>query len=112
VSEIFRFRDWAVHPGAKFQQPEYRDDVNLGIDWHFVAFRRANAIGATALTIGLLDSLVGALDRGSDELKGMKPHARRKMDEILAACETLDEFPPIGRAEPPGPTQPTPTAPS
>jgi hypothetical protein len=50
VSEIFRFRDWAVHPGAKFQQPEYRDDINLLVDWHFVAFRRANAIGATALT--------------------------------------------------------------
>lgn len=106
VSEIFRFRDWAVHPGAKFQQPEYRDDLNLAMDWHFVAFRRANAIGATALTVGLLDTLVAALDRGSDELKTMKQHARHKMDEILDACEALDEFPPVGRAEPP--TEPTP----
>lgn len=107
VSEIFRFRDCAVHPGAKFQQPEYRDDINLLVDWHFVAFRRANAIGATALTVGLLDSLVAALDRGSDELKTMKQHARQKMDEILDACEALDEFPPIGRTEPPEPTGPS-----
>jgi len=111
VSEVFRFRDWAVHPGAKFRQPEYRDDLNVALDWHYVAFRRENAVGATALTVSLLDSLVEALNRGSDELATMKQYARRRMDEILDIYEALDGFPPIGRAEPSVTTETTPPSP-
>jgi hypothetical protein len=112
ISEVFRFRDWAVHPGAKFRGPEYREDRNLLVDWHFVAFRRENAIRATVQTVSMLDVLVAALDRGSDDLKRMKEYSRRKMDEILDACEAIDAFAPIGRAEPPSATEPTPPSPA
>lgn len=110
IFEVFQFRDWAVHPGAKFRGPEYREDRNLMVDWHFVAFRRENAVKALIQTVSMLDVLVSALDRGSDELKRMQEHARSKMDEILAACSAIDAFPPTDRASPSA-TDPTPTSP-
>jgi hypothetical protein len=100
VSQIFEYRDWAVHPGARFREPEYRPDLNVAVDWHFKAFRGENAVTATAWTVSLLDSLVALLDRGSDELAGTKEGARQKMNAILAVYDALEGFPPIGRAEP------------
>lgn len=103
VSQIFEYRDWAVHPGARFRKPEYRPDLNVALDWHFSAFRRENAVTATAWTVSLLDSLVALLDRGGEELANYKQGARHAMDRILDIYDALDGFPPIGRAEPPPP---------
>jgi hypothetical protein len=101
VSQIFEYRDWAVHPGARFREPEYRPDLNVSLDWHFKAFRSENAITATVLTVSLVDSLVALLDRGSDELASFKEYARRRMDEILALYDSNDIFPALQRAESP-----------
>jgi hypothetical protein len=101
VSEIFQYRDWAVHPGLKYRDAEYRQDLNASMDWHFKAFRRENAVTATLWTVTLIDSLVALLDRGSPELVASKPYARRRMDEILAIYDAQEDFPPIERAEPP-----------
>lgn len=101
VSQIFRFRDWAVHPGSKFREPIYRPDLNVALDWHFTIFRRENAVNATALTVAMLDSLVSYMDRGSKELAEQKQGARRAMDAILDRYDTIDIFPAFRRAEPP-----------
>lgn len=65
IKEIFRFRDWAVHPGSQFKEAIHRDDVDAGVDWHFIAFSASNAVRGVANTVHLLDHLVKALDRGS-----------------------------------------------
>jgi hypothetical protein len=101
VSEIFQYRDWAVHPGLKYRDAEYRQDLNASMDWHFKAFRRENAVTATLWTVTLIDSLVALLDRGSPELVASKPYARHRMDEMLAIYDAQEGFPPIERAEPP-----------
>ena len=67
VSQVFHFRDLAVHPGSKFREAVYRPVLNVDLDWHFSAFRRQNAVNATAIAIGMLDSLVSYMDRGSKE---------------------------------------------
>jgi len=100
VSEIFEYRDKAVHPGSKYREPEYRQDLNASMDWHFKAFRRENAVTATLWTVTLLDSLVALLDRGSPDLVAHKPYARKRMDEILAIYAAQEGFPSIERAEP------------
>jgi hypothetical protein len=100
VQEMFRFRDWAVHPGSRFRKPEYREDVDAFVDWHFVAFRASNAVAGVGKTVELLDFLVAVLDRGSDELVKWKPGARRSMNQILDAYEASDKLHPIGRVEP------------
>ena len=101
VSEIFRYRDWAVHPGSKYRDPEYRQDLNASMDWHFKAFRRENAVTATQWTVTLIDSLVALLDRGSPELVASKPYVRHRMGDILAIYDAQEGFPSIERAEPP-----------
>ena len=100
VKEIFKFRDWAVHPGSRFTTPAYRDDLGVSVDWHFVAFRASNAVAGVGKTVELLDFLVAVLDRGSDELVEWKPHARRMMDQILDSYEATDKLRPIVRVEP------------
>jgi hypothetical protein len=101
VSQIFRFRDWAVHPGSKFCEPIYRPDVNVALDWHFTVFRRENAVNSMALTVAMLDSLVSYMDRGSEELAEQREGARRAMDAILDRYEAAGIFPAFQRREPP-----------
>lgn len=45
IRDVFKFRDWAVHPGSKFRKPIIRPDVD-GLDWHFAVFRGENAVNA------------------------------------------------------------------
>ena len=35
VSQVFHFRDLAVHPGSKLREAVHRPDLNVGLDWHF-----------------------------------------------------------------------------
>jgi hypothetical protein len=101
VSQLFQFRDWAVHPGSKYREPIYRPDLNAGYDWHFTIFRRDNALAAAHETVILLDALIAVLNRGSEELAGYQSFARQRMDKILDLYESHDGFPPIARKEPP-----------
>jgi hypothetical protein len=43
LREAFKYRDWAVHPPAKFQQPLYYDAIDAGAEWRFLAFGAHNA---------------------------------------------------------------------
>lgn len=101
VREIFRFRDWAVHPGSLYREPIYRPDVDAGVEWHFAVFRAANAVAGVSKIVALLDFMVGKLDRGSEELAKWKPPARKAMNQILDGYESSDKLLPLTRAEPP-----------
>lgn len=54
VSEIFRFRDWAVHPPAEFQSPTRHPDLGVGVEWRFVAFSSSNAVVANRAAIDIV----------------------------------------------------------
>ena len=78
VKEIYRFRDYAVHPPAKFSTPEYRQDIERATEWRFVAFSYGNAFaavhGSLVLTKLLLsrpvpDSLVETQGRLARQLQ-------------------------------------------
>jgi hypothetical protein len=101
VSQVFHFRDLAVHPGSKFREPVYRPDLNVALDWHFTIFRRDNAVNATAMTVAMLNGLVSFMDRGSKELAEQMQGARLAMDAILDRYEDIDILPAFQRAEPP-----------
>ncbi|WP_131590615.1 hypothetical protein [Mycolicibacterium setense] len=101
VSQLFRFRNWAVHPGAQFRPPIYRPDLNAALDWHFTVFCRENAVKATAMTVQMMDSFVTVLDRGSAELAEQKQGARRVMDAILDRYESANCLSELQRVESP-----------
>jgi hypothetical protein len=83
IRELFRFRDWAVHPGSKYREPVYREDLDSGVDWHFAVFRAENAVNATSMTVQMLDALVECLHRGSPDLRAHRKAARIAMDDVL-----------------------------
>jgi hypothetical protein len=60
LEQLFRFRDWAVHPPADFRAPVAHPDIGSGVDWRFVAFSAANArqlLDATDKILGQLFEL-------------------------------------------------------
>lgn len=87
IRELFRFRDWAVHPGSRFREPILRVDVDAGVDWHFMAFRGDNAVAVVAKTVSMMDVLVARLLRGSDELRQNHRGSRRAMTRVLEAYD-------------------------
>jgi hypothetical protein len=87
VKELFRFRDWAVHPGSRFREPIHRDDVNAGVDWHFMAFRAPNAVGAVVNTVMSMETLVACLLRGGEDLRQNHPGSLRAMERVLEGYE-------------------------
>jgi hypothetical protein len=78
----------------------HREDVDAGVDWHFIAFRASNAVMGVAKTVQLLDHLVKVLDRGSEDLVKWKPGARTAMNHVLNEYESSDKLVAIDRAEP------------
>jgi hypothetical protein len=101
VSQIYKFRDWAVHSPSEFAPAQYRADLEVGLDQCFNRFRRENAIMATAMAVCLFDYLVSFLQSGSAELAEQKQGARRKMDLLLDQYEAAGVFPAVTRREPP-----------
>lgn len=43
LKDLFRFRDWAVHPPADLRYPMLHEDLDSGVDWRFIAFSAKNA---------------------------------------------------------------------
>jgi len=102
VEEVFRFRDWAVHPSSEFKELVYRPDIDVSVDWHFVAFSATNAVAAVGKTVQLFDHMVKKLD-GVDvaaELAEWKPYARKAMDHLLDEYESSGKLQAFDRAEP------------
>ena len=43
LEEVSEWRDWSVHPRAGFEKPVRYDELHVGVEWRFVAFRFDNA---------------------------------------------------------------------
>jgi len=49
VKQVFKFRDWAVHPPGGWSEPVLHPDLNTSMAAGYVAFRAANAVTAYVL---------------------------------------------------------------
>jgi hypothetical protein len=58
IQEIFKYRDWAVHPPAEFREPVRHDLFDVGVEWRFVAFRASTAVAVTRNSTSLIDQCV------------------------------------------------------
>ncbi len=68
VHEVFRFRDWAVHPPADFRAPLKHDLLDSGVEWRFVAFGASNAVRAAGTATAIIAQCIDAPRAGNDEL--------------------------------------------
>jgi hypothetical protein len=53
MGQVFQFRNWAVHPPAKFEQALHHPDLNVGVEWRFIVFRADNCVNATRFALGV-----------------------------------------------------------
>lgn len=94
---IDQMRGKAVHPGAEFQDPVYRPDINRAVDWHYATFRAEHAVKAVVGGMQILDILLGCMSRGNDALKEWEPHASKRFETLMDIYDDTD-LPPVPRA--------------
>lgn len=68
MQEVFKFRDWAVHPPSDFREAHYNDLIDAGTDWRFVAFRAENASHAAVFAASSISQCLKAPRRSVIEL--------------------------------------------
>jgi hypothetical protein len=93
ISDLFRFRGWAVHSDAKFRAAVERPELDRGVDWHYAAFRADNAITVVGGTLQMLSALTDVFGRGSKEMHDWQPHAREALDAVIARYEAEERLP-------------------
>ncbi|MFD1504287.1 hypothetical protein FE374_04385 [Georgenia yuyongxinii] len=93
ISDLFRFRGWAVHADANFRPAVERPDLNRGVDWHYVAFSADNAVAVVGGTLQMLSALVDVFGRGSEEMRAWQPHAREALDTVITRYDAEDRLP-------------------
>jgi hypothetical protein len=54
IKEVYKFRDWAVHPSAEFRQVYLHPVIQQGVEWRHIAFSSDNAYKALAIAQTLL----------------------------------------------------------
>lgn len=69
IKEISHLRDRAVHPSHKIERTMQRDDVPVGVDWRFVAYRYSNCRVALDNTMKMFGEF---FERASWDAKIMK----------------------------------------
>ena len=93
ISDLFRFRGWAVHSDAKFRAAVERPDLDRGVDWHYAAFPADNAITVVGGTLQMLSALTDVFGRGSTEMHDWQPHARDALDAVIARYDAEERLP-------------------
>ncbi len=84
LAQLFKFRDWAVHPPAEFSQPIEHEDLQVGVEWRFVAFSAKNA---RTFQNGSEDLLIGGLDRIRPGLPELEEWASGLKNRLAETCE-------------------------
>ncbi|MCX5955921.1 MAG: hypothetical protein NTW51_05810 [Cyanobacteria bacterium] len=72
--QLFKWRGWSVHPPADFSAPVLYDELNIGVDWRFVAFRAENA--GRSLNFALT-CIVGLLQKPKPKYATLVEHCDR-----------------------------------
>lgn len=92
VAEVFRFRDWAVHPPADFREPIPHDMLDSSVEWRFVAFRAENACRAVGAVTSIIAQCVHEPRRQNADLvawcEGQEARIDARLHRVLAEIPT------------------------
>lgn len=78
LKELFKWRDWGVHPPAEFDRPVRYDELGVATEWRFVAFRAENTRNAVKLALSLIAQL--------------PPHPKPEFSELTKHCNDAIHF--------------------
>jgi hypothetical protein len=82
LKEIYRFRDLAVHPTAKANEPVRHPELDVGVEWRFVAYRYENAQPLVRAAIQLIDELVSKGNPKADEVAKYANYLKPQLDAL------------------------------
>lgn len=88
LSQVFRFRGAAVHPGSEYREPVYRPELDSGVDWHFAVFRAENAVVSATGTVSIFDALIHRSVSRSGEIADWRPNAQKAMAKVVEHYRT------------------------
>lgn len=99
IKQLFKFRDWAVHPSAKFTEPLYRPDIDVAVERRFITFSASAARKTIEASVSLMSALVEKAGRlaAGDNIQWQQG-ADARVDAIRAAASLIQ-----GVALPPKP---------
>ena len=69
LKEIYRFRDFAVHPDPQLAQPLKHPDLGVGTEWRFVYYRFENAKGLVNFSLSLIVQLLNSPKANNADLQ-------------------------------------------
>lgn len=80
LKEIYRFRDMAVHPPAKAASPLLRQELNLIIDWRYVAFTYNNAKHIAGFSLSIIAQTATRPNKA--KFDALKPYCEALMSKL------------------------------
>ena len=51
LGQVFKFRDYAVHPPGRFREPIMHPDLGVGVEWRFISFSASGAITSSRVAM-------------------------------------------------------------
>ena len=82
LSQVFQFRDYAVHPRADFALPVLKAEVNRITEWRFVSFGAPSAQAAVRAALAILVQLVRVPRNPNAEVRGYLDGLATSLDEL------------------------------
>lgn len=91
LSEISKYRGWAVHPPATFREPILREEIERGVEWRFMAFRHYNARETVRITLSIISQLAQKGADGDDPMSEYSTYLESAVAPLVERWE--EEYP-------------------
>jgi hypothetical protein len=87
LEQVFKFRDYAVHPPARFREPIMHPDLGVGVEWRFISFSALGAIASSRVAMSIIKQCLHAPRSEHEELAKWSQDIVAKIDEMTARWE-------------------------
>ena len=87
LEQVFKFRDYAVHPPARFREPIMHPDLGVGVEWRFISFNASGAIISSRVALSVIKQCLHAPRSEYEELDKWSQDSVAKVDEMAVEWE-------------------------
>jgi len=87
LAEVFKFRDYAVHPPARFREPIMHPDLGVGVEWRFISFSASGTITSSRVALSIIKQCLHAPRPEHQELVKWSQNSVAKIDEMASEWE-------------------------
>ena len=88
LKDIYRWRDWAVHPSAAYSKPAAYPEIRRAVDIRFCQFRYRNSLVVAGCALTLIH---GLMDQGSPQTRELENYCAETLEKIADSKLRYDE---------------------